>query len=146
MTPIFTGQRSDVALHGWVEFPNFGRAKFTDGTMVAFVPALELDNLEESTGNQSGRLLDIDAPIYMQGEALGMLNVNRWTAEAICLRCRHFIIDDKGAPNVLERFWAHQVFEHHVPPDLIGVEGLEKISTAGIRLAVQLVVRSKLQS
>src|ERR1035437_8753442 len=38
MTPVFTGRRSDVALHGWVEFPGFGRAKFTDGTMVAFEP------------------------------------------------------------------------------------------------------------
>jgi hypothetical protein len=27
MTPVFTGQRSDVALHGWLEFPDFGRAK-----------------------------------------------------------------------------------------------------------------------
>jgi hypothetical protein len=26
-------------LHGWVDFPGFGRAKFTDGTMMAFMPA-----------------------------------------------------------------------------------------------------------
>ena len=38
MTPVFTGRRSDVALHGWVEFPRFGRAKFTDGTLVGFEP------------------------------------------------------------------------------------------------------------
>jgi hypothetical protein len=38
MTPVFTGQRSDVALNGWLEFPGFGRAKFTDGTLVAFEP------------------------------------------------------------------------------------------------------------
>jgi len=38
MTPVFTGQRSDVALHGWLEFPGFGCAKFTDGTLVAFEP------------------------------------------------------------------------------------------------------------
>jgi hypothetical protein len=36
MTPVFTGKRSDVALHGSVEFPGFGRAKFTDGNLVAF--------------------------------------------------------------------------------------------------------------
>src|ERR1700755_1795414 len=36
MTPVFTGKRSDVALHGWVEFPGSGRVKFTDGTLVAF--------------------------------------------------------------------------------------------------------------
>lgn len=38
MTPVFTGQRSDVALHGWLDFPGFGRAKFTDGNLVAFEP------------------------------------------------------------------------------------------------------------
>ena len=111
MTPVFTGQRSDVALHGWIEFRGFGRAKFNDGTMVAFVLASEKSDLEETTSTPSARLPDLDAPIYMQSEALGTLKVNRRTAEAICLRCRHFITDDQGAPNVLERFWAHQVFE-----------------------------------
>jgi hypothetical protein len=38
MTPVFTGRRSDVALHGCVEFSGFGRAKFTDGTLVGFEP------------------------------------------------------------------------------------------------------------
>jgi hypothetical protein len=56
MTPVFTGQRSDAALHGWVEFPGFGRAKFPDGNLVAF--ELESDqSLEQdqtpSTGIQS---------------------------------------------------------------------------------------------
>ena len=56
MTPVFTGQRSDAALHGWVEFPGFGLAKFTDGNLVAF--ELESDqSLEQdqtpSTGIQS---------------------------------------------------------------------------------------------
>jgi hypothetical protein len=63
MTPVFTGQRSKVALHGWVEFPGFGRAKFTDGTMVAFVPASEQSDLEETTSTPSVRLPDLDAPI-----------------------------------------------------------------------------------
>ena len=135
-----------VALHGWVEFPGFGRAKFTDGTMVAFVPASEQSNLEETTSTPSARLPDLDAPIYMKGEAVGALRVNGRTAETICLECRHFITDDQGARYVLERFWTHQVFEHHVPPDLIGIEGLEKISTAGIQLEVQIVVRSRPQS
>ena len=74
------------------------------------------------------------------------IRVNGRTAEAICQRCRHLITNDQGARYVLERFWAHQVFEHHVPPDLIGVEGLEKISTAGIQLAVHIVVSSRPQS
>ena len=38
MTPAFTGRRTDVALHGWVKFPRFGRAKFTDGNLVGFEP------------------------------------------------------------------------------------------------------------
>jgi hypothetical protein len=146
MTPVFTGRRSDVALHGWVEFPGFGRAKFTDGTMLAFEPASELSNPEETTGALSARSPDLEAPIYMQGEALGRLRVNGRTAEAICQTCRHCITDGLGSRAVLQRFWAHQVFEHHVPPDLIGVEGLEEISTAGIQLAVQIVVRSRPQS
>ena len=146
MTPVFTGQRSDVALHGWVEFPGLGRAKFTDGTMVAFEPASELSNLEPTTGAISARSPDLEAPIYMQGEAQGALRVNGRTAEAICQTCRHCVTDDQGSRNVPQRFWTHQVFEHHVPPDLIGVEGLEKISTAGIQLAVQIVVRSMPQS
>jgi hypothetical protein len=146
MTPVFTGQRSDVALHGWVEFPGFGRAKFTDGTMVAFEPASELSNLEETAGTPSARSPDLDAPIYMQGEALGTLRVKGRTAKAICLECRHFITDDRGAQSVFERFSTHQVTEHHVPPDFIGVEGLQNISTVGIQLAVQIVVRSSPQS
>jgi len=146
MTPAFTGRRTDVALHGWIEFPGFGRAKFTDGTMVAFEPVSELRNPEEMTGALSARSLNLEAPIYMQGEALGALRVNERTAEAICQRCSHLMTDDHGSGNVLQRFWLHQVFEHHVPPDLIGVEGLEEISTAGIDLKVQIVVSSRPQS
>jgi hypothetical protein len=82
MTPVFTGRRTDVALHGWVEFPRFGRAKFTDGTMVAFEPISEVNNLDETAGPPSSRSPDLDAPIYMQGEALGALRVNGRTAEA----------------------------------------------------------------
>lgn len=36
LTPIFTGERCDVDFHGWLELSGFGRAKFTDGTLVAF--------------------------------------------------------------------------------------------------------------
>jgi hypothetical protein len=56
MTPVHTGKRSDIAPHGWVEFPGFGRAKFTDGALVAFEPesgqSLER-NQPASTGTQS---------------------------------------------------------------------------------------------
>jgi hypothetical protein len=36
LTPVFTGGRCDVNFHGWLELSGFGRAKFTDGTLVAF--------------------------------------------------------------------------------------------------------------
>lgn len=143
MTPVFTGRRSDIDLHGWVEFPSFGRAKFTDGTMVAFEPTSEVSSLEETTSTPPARLPDLEAPIYIQGEAFGTLRINGRSTEAICQRCSHLIADDQEFRNVLERFWLHQVFEHHVPPDLIGIEGIEKIGTAGIQLAMQIVVRSR---
>lgn len=38
LTPVLTGSRRDLNYHGWLELPSFGRAKFTDGTMVAFDP------------------------------------------------------------------------------------------------------------
>jgi hypothetical protein len=149
MTPVFTGQRRDMDLHGWVEFPGFGRAKFTDGTMIAF----ETDSdqsatvpVQERTDTPSVLSPNMEAPIYMQDEALGTLRVNGRKVEATCLRCRHFITNDWGARKVLERFWAHQLLEHHVPPDLIGVEGLEYVGAAGIRLAVQIVVVSRPRS
>lgn len=149
MTPVFTGQRRDMDWHGWVEFPGFGGAKFTNGTMIAFEADSELSNtapMQEMTGTPSVLSSNLEAPIYMQDEALGTLRVNGRTVDAICLRCGHFITDDRGSRYVLERFWTHQLFEHHVPPELIGVEGLEKISAAGIQLAVQIVVRSRPQS
>jgi hypothetical protein len=36
LTPVFTGERRDLNYHGWLELSGFGRAKFTDGTLVAF--------------------------------------------------------------------------------------------------------------
>jgi len=56
MIPVFTGQRSDVTLHGWLEFPGFGRAKFTDGTLVGFEPESDQSlerNQPPATGIQS---------------------------------------------------------------------------------------------
>jgi hypothetical protein len=102
--------------------------------------------VHERTGTAPALLPNLGAPIYMQGEALGTLRVDGRKAEAICLECGHFITDAQGTRYVLERFWTHQLFEHHVPPDLIGVEGLEQIGPAGIYLAVQIVLRSRPQS
>jgi hypothetical protein len=36
LTQVFTGERRDLGYHGWLELSGFGRAKFTDGTLVAF--------------------------------------------------------------------------------------------------------------
>jgi hypothetical protein len=38
MTMVFTGGRRDLNYHGWLNLSCFGRAKFTDGTLVAFEP------------------------------------------------------------------------------------------------------------
>ncbi|UWZ85159.1 hypothetical protein [Occallatibacter riparius] len=51
---VFTGGRKDMNYHGWLELSRFGRAKFTDGVMVAFEP-------ERAGANHVGRLLDISA-------------------------------------------------------------------------------------
>jgi hypothetical protein len=41
MTPVPTGNRRDLNYHGWLELTSFGRARFTDGTMVEFNLDLE---------------------------------------------------------------------------------------------------------
>jgi len=38
MATIYTGGRRDLNYHGWLYLSGFGRAKFTDGAMVAFEP------------------------------------------------------------------------------------------------------------
>lgn len=70
MTPVFTGQRSDVGLHGWVEFPGFGRAKFADGTLVAFEPELDQSlerNQPPATGIQSSSVPALASRIDVAG-------------------------------------------------------------------------------
>jgi hypothetical protein len=147
--PVRTGKRREIDFHGWLEFPGFGRAKFTDGTMMVFEDDSDQSTpapIQVSIGTPSVLPSDLEAPIYIRGEALGTLRFDGRRTTAICLKCRHFTTNDQGDRDVFEGFWTHQVFEHHVPPDLIGVEGLEQISTAGIRLGVQIIVRSRPQS
>lgn len=38
LTPVFTVARRNLNYHGWLDLSCFGRAKFTDGTIVAFEP------------------------------------------------------------------------------------------------------------
>jgi hypothetical protein len=70
MTPVFTGQRSDVTLHGWLEFPGFGRAKFTDGTLVGIEPESD-QSLERNqppvTGIQSSSVPALASMIDVAG-------------------------------------------------------------------------------
>ena len=40
-TMAFTGGRRDLDYHGWLYLSCFGRAKFTDGTMIAFESELD---------------------------------------------------------------------------------------------------------
>jgi len=50
MTTIYSGGRRDLSYHGWLYLSGFGRAKFTDGTMVAFEPEpSESKNPDETT-------------------------------------------------------------------------------------------------
>ena len=70
MTPVFTGERSDVALHGWLYFPGFGRAKFTDGNLVAFEPDLDQSlerNRPPMVGVQSDAASALGNTIIMAG-------------------------------------------------------------------------------
>jgi len=90
VTPVFTGQHSDVALHGWVEFPGFGRAKFSDGTLVVFEPesdrSIERDQ-PPSTGIQSSSasaledtidLADSGPAEYLRRFFLELENLKSW--------------------------------------------------------------------
>lgn len=68
LTPVFSGKRRDIGLHGWLDLPGFGRAKFTDGTLVAFEPELDqsLDrNQPPTTGVQSSSTLALESTINL---------------------------------------------------------------------------------
>jgi len=57
MTPVFTGGLRDLNYHGWLNLSGFGRAKFTDGMLVAFEPVKSQTSesvCEESKAAQSG--------------------------------------------------------------------------------------------
>ena len=56
MTPAFTGERCDVNFHGWVIFPGFGRAKFTDGTLSEFVPDPDYSRESESPQDKTAHI------------------------------------------------------------------------------------------
>jgi hypothetical protein len=55
MTRVFTGGRRDLKYHGWLYLSCFGRAKFTDGTMVAFEPEPERPIESEDPDDEVGK-------------------------------------------------------------------------------------------
>src|ERR1700751_6301925 len=73
MTAVFTGKRSDLAQHGWVEFPGFGGAKFTDGTLIAFEPGSDQSerNQPPSTGIDSSSRPSLASRLHVAGGGPG---------------------------------------------------------------------------
>jgi hypothetical protein len=55
---VFTGGRRDLNYHGWLVFAGSGRAKFSDGTLVAFEAekqrGKELECLDTGLFEQAG--------------------------------------------------------------------------------------------
>jgi hypothetical protein len=57
LTTIYTGGRRDLNYHGWLALSCFGRAKFTEGTMVVFEP--EPNPPSEAEGpDENGKAVD----------------------------------------------------------------------------------------
>ena len=101
MTPVFTGQRSDVALHGWLEFPGFGRAKFTDGTLVGFEPESDQSlerNQPPTTGIQSSSV-----PALASSDRRGRRRTRRISA-VLFFRTREVEAPVKLRPLACNRF------------------------------------------
>jgi hypothetical protein len=76
---IFTGRRRDMNYHGWLHLSGFGRAKFTDGTMVAFEPEPSESKNRDGTscaadsGEWSGiALSDPDRDFHQVGKTFRM--------------------------------------------------------------------------
>ena len=63
MTAVFTGGRRDLNYHGWLALSCFGRAKFTEGVLVAFEP-------EQNEPSESEDACEIRNPA-MGGEGSG---------------------------------------------------------------------------
>lgn len=55
LTRIFTGKRRDMDYEGWLHLSVFGRAKFVDGTIVAFEPE-PYDESDEETIDRANRV------------------------------------------------------------------------------------------
>lgn len=72
---ILTGKRRDMNFHGWLELSCFGRAKFTDGTLVGFEQEAEIvsDNAlsdEGATNDQMSAGETIRKPAPQHGSVV----------------------------------------------------------------------------
>jgi hypothetical protein len=57
MARVYTGGRRDLNYHGWLYLSCFGRAKFTEGTMVAFEPEPKRP-IESEIPDEAGKAAD----------------------------------------------------------------------------------------
>jgi len=135
LSPVYTGKRRDLNYHGWLELSCFGRAKFTDGTLVAFEPEVGDRTVIAPE--------EMEVSIYAEGDVCGTLQFREGKASAICDYCECTVTDVRGPRYVIEGIWRHLIFEHTEIIDVLDVEGLDRISKTGIRLPVRIVVRSK---
>jgi len=70
MTTVFTGDRHDMNYHGWLDLSCFGRAKFTDGMLVAV-------ELEQCQPCETDYLDDVSKDIQDSEESgVGVSNVS----------------------------------------------------------------------
>lgn len=149
MTMAHIGGRRDLNYHGCLVFDGIGRARFMDGMMVALESEFDQsfgDRRHTSAPkvSQHDPVHDsswvMEAPIYSDGQMGGTLRVHGDVAEARCQICGYTVRDVRGLERVLETLWRHLVFEGHSDIDIVGVDGLSRLDTRGITLAVQIVV------
>jgi hypothetical protein len=100
LTPVFTGERRDIDLHGWGDFPGFGCAKFTEGTMKAFMPASSQSGpapaSEGSFDMQSGGIAEYLRRFFTELEQLKHRK-NYYVSHAISFRDgRLFVLISRG--------------------------------------------------
>lgn len=72
MSTVYTGGRRDLNYHGWLYLSAFGRAKFTDGTMIAFEPNLAEPSEEGGSTGMPGHRHDPVAFVTAMRETMNL--------------------------------------------------------------------------
>ena len=75
LTPVFNGERHGLNYHGWLALPGFGRAKFTDGSLVGFEP--ETSRPGDVAANEK-ELTTLESVVWTSALS------GRYTAIAVC--------------------------------------------------------------